>query len=73
MAERVTRVLFIDTSILCNLIEVPGRDQHKEEVQRRPSRMPASAKKRGPAQMAPMSTSRSLAARTRAMSRGSWE
>lgn len=26
------RVRFIDTSVLCNLIDVPGRNQHRDEV-----------------------------------------
>lgn len=26
-------VRFIDTSVLCNLIDVPGRNQHRDEVQ----------------------------------------
>lgn len=30
MAEE--RVLFIDTSVLCNIIDVPGRNQHRDKV-----------------------------------------
>jgi hypothetical protein len=26
------RVLFIDTSVLCNLVDVPGRNQHRDRV-----------------------------------------
>ena len=26
------RIVFIDTSIFCNMVPVPGRDQHREEV-----------------------------------------
>lgn len=30
----MTRVSFIDTSVLCNLVPVPGRDQEADEVKR---------------------------------------
>lgn len=31
-AEVKRRVAFIDTSVLCNLVRVPGRDQHSERI-----------------------------------------